>query len=93
LAQRATQSAAVAPFQLNPSGAQPIRASVSRLTDRWAHPIDYRVFVMKRGDSTMIRNEVSGFAADVALIMGAFFIRNAVVLIGLSVIGLLTFVQ
>jgi hypothetical protein len=67
--------------------------SVSCLTDLQLHPIDNPVFDMKRGDSTMIRIWVSSFASEVALIAAAFFIRNAVVLTGLSAIGLLTFVQ
>jgi hypothetical protein len=66
---------------------------VNCLTDLYVHPIDNPVFAMTRGDSTMIRIWVSSFASEVALIAAAFFIRNAVVLTGLSAIGLLTFVQ
>lgn len=41
----------------------------------------------------MNHNPVTSFAADAALIAAAFVVRNAVVLIGLSVIGLLSFAQ
>jgi len=41
----------------------------------------------------MIRNAATRFATETALITAAFLVRNAVVLIGLSVIGLMTFVQ
>lgn len=41
----------------------------------------------------MIRKLFPRFAADAALIAGAFFVRNAVILIALSAIGLLTFAR
>ena len=41
----------------------------------------------------MIRKAISDLAADAALIAAAFFVRNAVVLIGLSLVGLLTFMR
>jgi hypothetical protein len=41
----------------------------------------------------MTRKIVPRLATEAALITAAFFVRNAVVLIGLSLVGLLTFVR